>query len=261
MTRTEFDGKVAIVTGAAGGIGEAVVSGLAAAGASVAAVDIDSARVKSLADAESAHGFAVAAFTADITSSSEVEQLVADVERGLGPVAFLVNNAGILRAASALETSEHDWEQTLAVNAGGVFRVSTAVARRMTKYGGGAIVTVASNAASVPRAHMAAYGASKAAAVAFTKNLALELAPHGIRCNVVAPGSTQTSMLRSLWTDESGPSHSLDGDLSEYRIGIPLRKFAQPTDIADAVEFLLSDRASHITMQDLYVDGGAALGR
>lgn len=101
--------------------------------------------------------------TRTVTSSTDVEQLVVDVERGLGPVAFLVNNARILRAVTALEATEQeqDWEQTLAANAGGVFRLSTAVARRMTKHGSGAIVTVASNAASVPRAHMAAYGASR----------------------------------------------------------------------------------------------------
>lgn len=259
MITTELAGRVAVVTGAAGGIGAAVVVALANAGASVAAVDRDQYGLRRLAAATS--GLPVSGYPADVASATQVERTVTAVELDIGPIEFLVNAAGILRAGPVLDLSEQDWEQTFAINAGGVFRVSTAVARRMAVRKRGAIVTVASNAASVPRTHMAAYGAAKAAATAFTKNLGLELARSGIRCNVVAPGSTDTPMLRSLWHDESGPSHSLNGSPEEYRVGIPLGKFAQPADIADAVLFLLSDRAGHITMHDLYVDGGAALGR
>jgi 2,3-dihydro-2,3-dihydroxybenzoate dehydrogenase len=107
---------------------------------------------------------------------------------------------------------------------------------------------------------MAAYGASKAAAASFTKTLALELAGRGVRCNVVEPGSTDTPMLRSMWHDEQGPQRTLAGNPQEFRLGIPLGKLAQPSDIADAVIFLLSDMAGHITMHELCVDGGAALG-
>src|SRR5205085_10171905 len=105
----------------------------------------------------------------------------------------------------------------------------------------GGIVTVASNAAGVPRHGMAAYAASKAAAAQFTHCLGLELAPAGIRCNVVCPGSTDTGMLRSMWTPGHGPESSLDGVPEEYRVGIPLRKLAQPEDVAEAVAFLASD--------------------
>jgi 2,3-dihydro-2,3-dihydroxybenzoate dehydrogenase len=118
---------------------------------------------------------------------------------------------------------------------------------------------VASNAAGVPRAEMAAYAASKAAAAHFTRCLGLELAPRGIRCNVVAPGSTDTAMLRSMWAEGQGAQSTIDGSPQHYKIGIPLRKLAQPEEVAEAVLFLASNRASHITMQDLYVDGGAAL--
>ncbi|MEU5999847.1 2,3-dihydro-2,3-dihydroxybenzoate dehydrogenase [Streptomyces sp. NPDC047197] len=259
---TEHAGKVTLVTGATGGIGRAVVHALAEAGASVAAVDLDTAALEELERTAGDKGLSVTGFPADVTSAARVEAVIATVEERLGPIDQLVNTAGVLRAAPALSLTEEDWEQTFAVNTAGVFRVSTAVARRMKRHGRrGSIVTVASNAAVVPRVHMAAYAASKAAAVAFTKNLGLELARDGIRCNAVCPGSTDTPMLRSLWEDESGPAHSLDGVLSEYRVGIPLGKFATPGDIADAVAFLLSDRAAHITMHDLHVDGGAALGR
>lgn len=261
MGTGHFSGKVAMVTGATGGIGEAVVLALAEAGASVAAVDLGAEDLRELQTRSADKGLAVTGFTADVQSAEQVETAVAAAEERVGPIDFLVNTAGVLRAAAALSLTEQDWEQTFAVNTGGVFRVSSAVARRMVERRRGAIVTVASNAANVPRMHMAAYGASKAAAAAYTKNLGLELAQYGIRCNVVAPGSTDTPMLRSLWSDDSGPANSLGGVLSEYRVGIPLGKFAAPADIADAVEFLLSDKASHITMHDLYVDGGAALGR
>ncbi|MER7320763.1 2,3-dihydro-2,3-dihydroxybenzoate dehydrogenase [Streptomyces albidoflavus] len=254
--------KVALVTGAAGGIGRAVVLALAGAGAPVAAVDIDGEALGGLERQARDEGLNVAGFAADITSAAETEAAVAAAENRFGPIHHLVNTAGVLCASPALELTEEDWERTFAVNTTAVFRVSATVTRRMVAHGvRGAVVTVASNAANVPRMNMSAYSASKAAAAAWTKNLGLELAAHGIRCNVVGPGSTDTPMLRSLWTDASGPSGSLDGVPSQYRLGIPLGRFASPADIADAVTFLLSDRAAHITMHDLIVDGGATLGR
>ncbi|MGW4648528.1 2,3-dihydro-2,3-dihydroxybenzoate dehydrogenase [Kitasatospora sp. NPDC004289] len=250
------------MTGAAGGIGRCVARTLARSGAQVAALDLGGDALEALQRDVAAEGLSVTAFAADVTSTSAVEETVAAVEKELGPVELLVNAAGVLRARSALSLTEEDWEHTFAVNAGGVYRVSRAVAHRMVENDiRGAIVTVASNAAGVPRMGMAAYGASKAAAIAYTKSLGLELAQHGIRCNVVCPGSTDTAMLRSLWTDESGPADSLNGVLEQYRVGIPLGRFATPQNVADAVAFLLSDRAGQITLHDLYVDGGAALGR
>lgn len=106
---------------------------------------------------------------------------------------------------------------------------------------------------------MAAYAASKAAAAMFTKCLGLELARSGVRCNVVAPGSTDTPMQRALWNGPDAEQRVIDGDPSTYRTGIPLGRIADPADIAETVAFLASDRARHITMQELYVDGGATL--
>jgi 2,3-dihydro-2,3-dihydroxybenzoate dehydrogenase len=107
---------------------------------------------------------------------------------------------------------------------------------------------------------MSAYAASKAAAVAFTRCLGLEVARYGIRCNVVAPGSTDTPMLHSMWRDETGRARTIGGQLETYRVGIPLGRLARPSDVADAVAFLLSDQAAQITMHTLTVDGGATLG-
>lgn len=255
-----MQGKTALVTGAAGGIGEAIVHTLADRGARVAAVDRDADRLRDRVKEAVDKGFDVQAFPADITSSAEVDAMVDDVEALMGPIDYLVNAAGVLRLADARALTDEEWTTTFAVNTTGVFFVSRAVVNRMVARERGAIVTVASNAAGTARTEMSAYAASKAAATMFTKCLGLEVAKFGIRANIVAPGSTYTPMLTSMWRDERGANASLDGVPEAYRVGIPLRKLAQPGDVADAVVFLLSDRASHITMHDLTVDGGAALG-
>ncbi|MFF3330846.1 2,3-dihydro-2,3-dihydroxybenzoate dehydrogenase [Streptomyces sp. NPDC002888] len=255
-----IDGRVALVTGAAQGIGEAVARALAERGARIAALDRhDEALVKTVARLRD-DGFDASAFATDVRDSAAVEDTVHRVEEELGPVDILVNVAGVLRLGAVVDLTDEDWSTVFEVNTQGVFYTSRAVARRMVPRGRGCVVTVGSNAGSVPRARMAAYGASKAATASFTKCLGLELAGHGIRCNVVSPGSTETPMLRAMWTDESSVRATLDGSAGEYRVGIPLRKLATPWDIAEAVVFLASDRAGHITMHDLCVDGGAALG-
>jgi 2,3-dihydro-2,3-dihydroxybenzoate dehydrogenase len=123
----------------------------------------------------------------------------------------------------------------------------------------GAVVTVASNAAGTPRMSLGAYGATKAAATMLTHSFALENAASGVRGNVVQPGSTRTPMLESLWSSPADEQATLRGDLAAHRLGIPLGRIAEPTDIAATVAFLISDDARHITLQELYVDGGATL--
>ncbi|CAM5269450.1 2,3-dihydro-2,3-dihydroxybenzoate dehydrogenase OS=Streptomyces microflavus OX=1919 GN=dhbA_1 PE=3 SV=1 [Streptomyces microflavus] len=145
------------------------------------------------------------------------------------------------------------------MNTTGVFHVSQSVAPLMVTRKSGCIVTVGSNAAGIPRTGMAAYAASKAAAAMFTRCLGLELPRSGVRCDIVAPGSTDTAMQRALWTDPGAEARVIDGNPSTSRTGIPLGRIAEPADIADAVAFLASDRARHITLQELYVDGGATL--
>ncbi|XXY49781.1 2,3-dihydro-2,3-dihydroxybenzoate dehydrogenase [Sorangium sp. So ce269] len=256
----EFKDRVALVTGAAQGIGEAVARALAARGAAVAALDANGERLGAVVDDLRASGHRAAAFPVDVADAGAVDRAVDWIERELGPLEFLVNVAGVLRVGPALSLSDEDWEQTFSVNTKGVFNVSRAAARRMAARSSGAIVTVGSNAARTPRVHMAAYAASKAATTMFTKCLGLELAKHNIRCNVVSPGSTDTPMQRSLWADERGARAVIAGNLEAFKLGIPLNRIATPEDVAAAVLFLLSDQARHITMHDLCVDGGATLG-
>ncbi|WP_069812394.1 2,3-dihydro-2,3-dihydroxybenzoate dehydrogenase [Streptomyces sp. TP-A0874] len=257
MQEPELTGRLALVTGAGQGIGEAVARTLVERGARVAAVDRSAGGVKAL-EAELGPA-ALTAHPADVTDASAVQALVERVERENGPLDILVNVAGVLRTSPVVDLTDDDWAQTFAVNTTGVFHTSRAAARRMAERRSGCIVTVGSNAAGVPRTGMAAYAASKAAATMFTKCLGLELGRTGVRCNVVSPGSTDTAMQRELWQDAEAPLRVLDGDPASYRVGIPLGRIAEPADVAEAVAFLVSDRARHITMHDLYVDGGATL--
>ncbi|MEU9434858.1 2,3-dihydro-2,3-dihydroxybenzoate dehydrogenase [Streptomyces sp. NPDC048252] len=253
-----LDGRFALVTGAGRGIGAAVAAALVEEGARVLATDLDPDGVRSLA---ARYPGRVTARALDVTDAAAVEALVDTAEQESGPLDIVVNVAGILRSSQIVDLTEEDWTATFAVNTSGVFHVSRAAARRMTGRGAGSIVTVASNAAGVPRAGMAAYAASKAAAVMFTKCLGLEVAARGVRCNTVSPGSTLTDMQRALWNGdtEAAARRVVEGDLATHRTGIPLGRIAEPADVADAVVFLVSDRARHITMHDLYVDGGATL--
>jgi 2,3-dihydro-2,3-dihydroxybenzoate dehydrogenase len=260
MTTDGISGRVAVVTGAAAGIGAAVARVFATAGATVAAIDRDGDRLADVVDKITADAGHAYGFTLDLTDSSAVSSTVDAIEARVGPIGILVNVAGILRPGPAVEITDEDWAATFAVNTTGVFATCRAVAAAMIPRRRGCLVTVGSNAAGMPRTNMAAYAASKAAAVQFTRCLGLELAGYGIRCNVVSPGSTDTDMQRSLWpdpADDAGAAAVIAGDQAAYRIGIPLGRIASAQDIAEAVLFLASDRAKHITLQDLYVDGGA----
>ncbi|GAA4910419.1 2,3-dihydro-2,3-dihydroxybenzoate dehydrogenase [Streptomonospora salina] len=258
MSHTGIAGTVALVTGAARGIGRSVALRLAAEGAAVAAVDVDTDGLASLVADVHADGRGAAGHTVDVRDSAAVESLFDAVERDLGPIDHAVSVAGVLTTGDVADTPDADWERVFAVNTSGVFHAARAAARRMGPRGAGTITTVGSNAAGVPRSGMAAYGASKAAAAMFTKSLGLELAPRGIRCNVVSPGSTDTPMQRGLW-DGDGAGGVIAGAPERFRVGVPLGRIAEPDDIAEAVCFLASSSARHITMHDLYVDGGATL--
>ncbi|GKU83917.1 2,3-dihydro-2,3-dihydroxybenzoate dehydrogenase [Niallia sp. NCCP-28] len=252
--------KVALVTSAAGGIGEAVARELAKEGMFVALIDKDVKGLDKIRDELHMDGCHAASYSLDICDRSAVEQTVKMIEQEVGPIEILVNVAGIMRIGTVDSLQDDDWDEAFAVNSTGVFNLSRAVSRRMIPREKGSIVTVGSNAANTPRMSLSAYAASKAAATMFMKCLGLELAKYNIRCNIVSPGSTETDMLRMLWKDESGKDEFIKGVPELYRVGIPLKKLATPTDIANTVLFLISDRSSHITMQNICVDGGATLG-
>lgn len=255
MQLTGFNGTVALVTGAGGGIGAALVKQLRDSGCTVVATDI----TPPVIEATNAEAAALYTLALDVTDANAVDALVAKVEQDIGLIGFGINVAGILQFGTVDTIDDDSWRRTFAVNCDGVFYVCRALARVMSPRRQGVMVTVGSNAAGIPRHAMAAYGASKAASAMFMRCLGLELAPLGIRCNSVAPGSTLTPMQTGMWADESGEQRVIDGLPESYKTGIPLGKLARPEDIANAVMFLLSDQAGHIVMDDLYVDGGATL--
>jgi 2,3-dihydro-2,3-dihydroxybenzoate dehydrogenase len=256
----EFKGKVALVTGGAQGIGGALVERLASVGAKVVAVDYNEEKLHRHINRLQEQGLEVFAYSADVGESKAIDIIVEKVEKEIGPIQFLANVAGVLCGGQVQSLSDEEWARTFSVNTNGVFYVSRAVSRFMIERKKGSIVTVGSNAASVPRISMAAYAASKAATVMFTKCLGLELAEHNIRCNIVSPGSTDTDMQRSLWSDDNGADVMIKGIPESFKAGIPLKKIAAPENIVNAIMFFLSAQSSHITMSNLVVDGGATLG-
>ncbi|MCY6410984.1 SDR family oxidoreductase [Acinetobacter sp. VNH17] len=195
----------------------------------------------------------------DITIEDQTHTIIADILEN-HQVIGLVNAAGILIMTSLLDATSTDWQRILAVNLLAPIAMSQQVAQYFCMKKQGSIVTVSSNSARMPRMHLGMYATTKAALSHYCRNLALEVAPHQVRVNIVSPGSTLTSMQKQLWTNDQPPAAVVDGDLAQYRTGIPLRKLAEPEDIANSVIFLLSEQASQITMQEIVVDGGATLG-
>lgn len=260
MELTGLKGELFLVTGAAQGIGEAVARALAAAGGRLALVDIDEDGVAAQASALEADGIDAQGWAGNIADEAAVERIVAEAEDRMGPISGLVNVAGIQRLAPLIEHSLEDFQATLDVNLRGTFLVTRAVGKRMAARENGAIVTISSNAARVPRVRQGSYCASKAGVSQLMRVFALELAPLGIRCNTVAPGSTETAMIRRLMDNMGFGEELLRGSLDSFRTGIPLGKNAQVEDVANAVLFLLSDQSGHVTMHEMVVDGGGTLG-
>ncbi len=250
----------ALVTGAAGGIGAAVCRRLADAGAPVALLDRDADALEAVAEDVRARGASAVTVPADVTDAGAVEKAVAAAEDALGPLATLANVAGVLHVGRVTEIDDTEWRRCFDVNTTGVMHACRAVGARLAERGGGSVVTVASNAAGVPRIGMAAYAASKAAAVALTRCLGLELAGQGVRANVVCPGSTDTPMLDAMGDLPADHAALVRGSPETFKTGIPLGRVAAPEDVAEVVAFLASDAARHVTLQTVHVDGGASLG-
>ncbi|MEI8596422.1 2,3-dihydro-2,3-dihydroxybenzoate dehydrogenase [Photobacterium sp. Hal280] len=250
----QFANKVVWVTGAARGIGHAVAMSFHQLGAQVIGLDIDFSAAH---EAGIEHPFAT--YTVDISNPDAVREVAQRILTAFPVIDVLANVAGILRMGQTEELSVEDWHTCLNVNASGVFYLLQQVIPVFKQQRHGAVVTVSSNAAHVPRQHMTAYCASKAALSSLANCAALELAPYGVRCNLVSPGSTDTPMQRSLWQSEDAEQRTIAGFPEQFKLGIPLGKIAQPQEIAQVVVFLASDLASHVTLQDIVVDGGAIL--
>lgn len=248
----DFTGKTVWVTGAYQGIGRAITTAFSRLGASVVGFD------KQFSGDELCTDFH--AVPMDLASEDSVERAVSRVLSERPRLDVLVNAAGILRMGAVDTLTSEAWQETLNVNVTGAFQILRRVVPVFKAQGFGAIVTVASNATHVPRTQMAAYCASKAALTALSQCVALDLAPFGVRCNLVSPGSTDTPMQRGMWQSEDDSAKVIAGAPEQFRLGIPLGKLARPEDVANLVVFLASDLAGHVVLQDVVVDGGATLG-
>jgi len=241
-------GRVALVTGASRGLGAHFARVLAAQGASVALAARNTEALDQLAAAIRESGGTALAVRMDVRSAASVADAVATIERELGPVDALVNNAGVTAQRPVLDHGLAEWDALIDTNLKGPFLVATEVARRMRERGrGGAIVNVASILGIRQAGHVAAYAASKSALIQLTKVMALELARHGIRVNAIAPGYFSTDINRDFWTTEAG--HSLVRR-------IPQRRLGRLEELDGPLLLLASDASSYMTGAVITVDGG-----
>ena len=247
-----LDGKVAIVTGAANGIGRAIAVRLAAEGAKVALADIQSDAAASAAAEISAAGATAMSVRLDVAKLDDAIAAADRVERELGPIDILVNNAGWDVVQPFVETGPELWDQLIAINFRGVLNCCKAIAPRMQSRASGKIVSIASDAARVGSTGEAVYAGCKAAIIGFSKTLARELAANHINVNVVCPGPTDTALLKSAMAGR-------EKVLEAMARGIPFRRIGQPADLVGAVAFFASSDSDFITGQVLSVSGGLTM--
>jgi 3-oxoacyl-[acyl-carrier protein] reductase len=241
-----FEGRVAIVTGASQGIGEAIARDLAGEGATVVLADVQLEKLEAVVRSIAESGGRAESHAVDVADLAAVERTVAAVAAAHQRIDHLVNNAGITRDGLLMRMKEEDWDAVLRVNLKGTFNFSKAVLRTMIAARYGRIVNIASVAGLMGNAGQTNYAASKAGVIALARSLAREVGARGITVNAVAPGFIATAMTDRL-PDEVKAS---------YLEIIPLKKFGLPKDVSSAVKFLLSDDASYITGQVVSVNGG-----
>ncbi|HOW97993.1 MAG TPA: 3-oxoacyl-[acyl-carrier-protein] reductase [Kiritimatiellia bacterium] len=245
----QLDGKIALVTGAARGIGQAIAVKLASEGADMALCDVQADWLAETAAKVAGLGRKAECIAVDVSKAEQVQAAIERAEKAFGRIDVLVNNAGITRDTFLVRMSEEDWDQVLDINLKGAFLFIKAAARGMMKQRRGAIVNVASIIGLIGNAGQCNYSASKAGLIALTKSVAREFASRGIRANAVAPGFIQTRM-----TDQ------LAEEIKNKMLGaIPLGRFGQPEDVANVVTFLASDASSYVTGQVLTICGGMVM--
>jgi 3-oxoacyl-[acyl-carrier protein] reductase len=245
-----LEGKTAIVTGAARGIGEAIVLKFAGHGANVAFTYVSDGSAEKAAVLEEklkTQGVKAKSYKSNAGDFSQCEAFVNDVLKEFGTVDICVNNAGISKDNLLLRMSPEQWDDVIKVNLNSVFYMTKQVIRPMMKAKNGAIINMSSVIGEMGNAGQGSYAASKAGIIGFTKSVAKELGSRNIRCNAIAPGFVETDMTSYLKEGDAG---------DKYRAGIPLGRFASAEDIANTALFLASDMGSYITGQTISVCGG-----
>ena len=242
----DLKGKIAIVTGAAQGIGKVIALGLAKNGADIAVSDINEDSLSSAVKEIEALGRKAIAVKMDVSSLKDCEEMVKKTIDAFGKVDILINNAGITRDTVLLRMKEEQWDQVIQVNLKGTFNCTKAVIRSMFKQKSGKIINISSVTGAMGNAGQANYSASKAAVMGFTKSIAREYAHCGITVNAVAPGFIKTAMTDAI------PEKDRDAMISI----IPAKRLGLPEDVADTVCFLASDMANYITGQVIHINGG-----
>jgi len=242
----EFDGQIALVTGASRGIGKAVALMLGGRGATVVGTATTGAGAQSITSHFDEARIRGKGAQLDVTDAARIEPFVAEIERAYGSISILVNNASITRDNLAMRMNEADWDAVIDTNLGSVFRLCKAVLRGMMKARSGRIINITSVVGSSGNAGQVNYSAAKAGVAGMTRSLAREIGGRGITVNCVAPGFIDTDMTRAL-----GEAHR-----ETLLQQIPLGRFGTPEDIAAAVAFLASPQAAYITGATLHVNGG-----